>query len=183
MEKSTKAALGRYDSLGVPIFRHDHHKALWGYLADHPGADKIEAMEALGLEHFSYPNKCPACGAKKALLDADPVVFRSMYGDGFDDEDGRCMGSFLGLGLGTQSNLICIKCCPLDWSDYKVCTAPHSSLFDDWAEMQSIYEAHTVEWSRSYTHRKILAALEEYATIIRDLPLNESIRNYYHIVE
>lgn len=177
-----------YDSLGIPIFRHDHHKAIWGYIADNPGANKKDAIEALGLEDTKYPSRCAACSAKQSLLKVNPEAFMALLNEVSDrhedDEEEEVMGVDLSIDMTGEG---CRKFCPLDWSEYDVCTAAYDSLFDDWADMQRAYEAHVVGLSEKYIHRqmaldKMLAVLKEYATIIRDLPLNKNARDYYHIV-
>lgn len=175
-----------YDSLGIPIFRHDHHKAIWGYIVDHPGANKKDAIEALGLEYTKYPSRCAACSAKQSLLKVNPEAFMSLFNElsrKYGDIE-EVMATDISADMTGEG---CRKFCPLDWSEYDVCTAAYDSLFDDWADMQRAYEAHVVGLSEKYIHRqmrldKMLAVLKEYATIIRDLPLNKNARDYYHIV-
>lgn len=96
------------------VFPHSHHKAIWDWLAKHPGDTKRDAAKALELLVHRYPHQCPACSCAYERADEERV---------FEQEEWAGWGATL-----------CMRFCPLVWGRDNVCPSS-SGLYAKWSSL------------------------------------------------
>lgn len=155
------------------VFHHSHHKAIWDWLAKHPGDTKRDAAKALELLVHRYPHQCPACSCAYEKADEDRL---------FEQEEWSSWGE-----------MHCMRFCPLVWGRDNVC--PNSNgLYSRWSSLTAsvgsasyfLKSKHCVSSEELEAFRnKLKPAMEEcvfIAETIRDLQLRTDVDEMYIVI-